>query len=121
MKKEMEMSRFMIAVGVLTAATAGSATAWADPHGSNSYGPHMLGGWHSWFFGPIMMALLLAAIIAAVMLFARWLNPSRTDCGRATTSNTPARASPIEILKERFANGDIDKKEFEDRRDVLEA
>ena len=35
------MSRYLIAAGVLVAATNGSATAWADPGGSNFHGPHM--------------------------------------------------------------------------------
>jgi len=40
-----------------------------------AYGPHMMwwgGGWYGMIFGPLIMILVLAGVIAAVVLFVRW-------------------------------------------------
>jgi putative membrane protein len=73
-------------------------------------------GWHM-VFGPVFMILMLAAVIAVVVLLVRWLGgpwygpqpPHQAHSGR----------TPLDILKERFARGEIDKDEFEERRRVL--
>ncbi len=80
---------------------------------SESYGHHMWGG--GWFLGPIMMILVLAAIIALVVLIVRWLGSHGTGSAQAAPGRTP-----LEILKQRFARGEIEQKEFEERRRVLE-
>jgi putative membrane protein len=72
------------------------------------------GGW--WMFlGPLMMIVFIAAIVAAVVLMVRWLGGSHG----AAPLPPPGRA-PLDILKERFARGEIDKEEFEERRRVLD-
>jgi putative membrane protein len=67
------------------------------------------------FFGPLFMILLLAAIVAAAVLLVKWLG--------GTTAAGPAQLPPanqaLNILKERFARGEIDQTEFEERRRVL--
>lgn len=76
----------------------------------------MMGGW--WGFGPMWFGglfslLLLALLIAAVVLVVRYLaGGSRGDAG--------ARGGrALEILKERYARGEIGKEEFEAmRRDL---
>jgi putative membrane protein len=78
------------------------------------YGPHMMwdGGW--WMlFGPLSMLLFLAALIAIVVLLVRWLTTGHGGSASA------GRKMPLEILEERFARGEIDKEEFEERRRVL--
>jgi putative membrane protein len=47
-----------------------------------------------------------------VVLIVRWL-------GVGAGGQAPAGKVPLDILKERFARGEIDKAEFEDRRRVL--
>jgi putative membrane protein len=65
--------------------------------------------------GPIFMILVLAAVIALAILLVRWLGgPSHLG----GPQQTPGRA-PLDILKDRFARGEIDKEEFEERRRVL--
>jgi putative membrane protein len=73
------------------------------------------GGW--WMlFGPVWMIVVIAAIVAAVVLVVRWLGGSPPPgAGYPQTGK-----APIDILKERFARGEIDKEEFEDRRRLLE-
>ena len=92
------------------------ALAWAqrDPE---FYGPHMMwGGWYGMFMGPLMMILFIAVVVVLVMLAIRWLGSS----GHGAAQHTPPPAkTPLDILKERFARGEIDKEEFEERSRVL--
>ncbi len=69
--------------------------------------------WHGgWIFGPFMMILFLALIVAAVVFLVRWLTSSN---GRPPASRSDALA----ILQERFARGEIDKDEYDERRRIL--
>ena len=73
------------------------------------------GGWHGWFFGPIMMIVFIAVTVIVVVLLVRWLGaPSHGPAWRG-----PPGKTPLDILKERFARGEIDKQEFEERRRTL--
>lgn len=91
-------------------------SAWAQTS-SPYYGRHMWdGGWHGWFVGPIMMIVFFAIAIAIVVLLLRWITGG-------TQNKVPPSSlgkSPMDILKERFARGEIDKEEFEERRQVLD-
>jgi len=66
-------------------------------------------------FGPIMMIAFIAATVVVVVFLIRWLGGSTHGMG----PQTPAAREPLDILKERFARGDIDKEEFEERRRLL--
>ena len=88
----------------------------AQGEGQRYYGPHMWdGGW--WMFlGPLWMIVFVAAIVAVVVLLVRWIGGS----GHMTAHSQPPARTPIDILRERFARGEIDKEEFEERRRVLD-
>ena len=93
---------------------AAQAPAWAQQT-PQYYGPHMWhGGWHGWLFGPLMMILFFAVIVAVVVLLVRWIGGSGHGHGHA-----PPGKTPLDILKERFARGEIDLAEFEERKKVL--
>ena len=80
-----------------------------------TYGPHMMwwgGGWYGMIFGPLFMMLMLAVVIAAVVFLVRW-------AGGQGLAAAPPHRTALDILKERFARGEIDKDEFEERRRVL--
>jgi putative membrane protein len=69
--------------------------------------------WSDWFnhgfwpwmlMGPTMMLLFIAACFSIGYLVVRAVRPSRA----------------IDILRERFARGEIDEREFEQRRRLLQ-
>ena len=68
-------------------------------------------GW----FGGIFMMLWMALIIAGSIALVWWLI-DQTRQG----SHPNHEKSALEILKERYAKGEIDKKEFEDKKKDLD-
>ncbi len=91
------------------------SSAWADL-GDQGHMGNMMGdmGWGWMIFGPFMMIVFLVIAVIVVVLIVRWL-------GGTGQGTIPSGKSPIDNLRERFARGEIDKKEFEERRRVLEA
>ena len=85
------------------------------------FGPFMMrwaGGWFGMFLGPMfMIGMLLPAILIAVLLV-RWIAGPWHSFPPPYHAPPPGRA-PLDILKERFARGEIDKAEYEERRRVL--
>jgi putative membrane protein len=101
------------------AATFLPVSAWAaeTPAEPYTWGPQMMWGWYGMIFGPIFMILVLAVVIAAAVLIVRSLGGPWQ--GAAPPHYPPPGRTPLDILKERFARGEIDKNEFEDRHRVL--
>lgn len=81
-----------------------------------SHGPGMMwdGGWFGMFLGPLLMILFIAAIVVLVVIALRWLG------GSAYFRHEPLAKTPLDILKERFARGEIGQEEFEERKRILE-
>ncbi|MDH3668388.1 MAG: SHOCT domain-containing protein [Paracoccaceae bacterium] len=103
-----------VLAGIALAALPALASAQAGP---GYYDGHMWGGaWHGWFLGPLMMIFWLAVMVGAVVLILRWLGITGQAGPRHKASGTDA----LDILRERFAKGEIDKAEFEERRALLE-
>ena len=88
---------------------------WAQQQSGPYHGQHMWNDGSWMFFGPMMMIIFIAAIVLVVILAVRWLGGS----GHSAAQHPPPGRTPLEILKERFARGEIDKEEFEERRRVL--
>lgn len=95
---------------------------WAQqPSGPQGYGygPGMMGwggGWYGMIFGPLVMILALAAAIAVAALLFRWI--AGPWHGAQPPHHTSGRTA-LDILKERYARGEIDKEEFDERRRVI--
>ena len=110
------------ALGVTALALIPSGV-WAQaPSDAERYGwgPHMMGwggGWYAMIFGPLFMILFLAVLVALAVVLVRWLGGPWP--GTYPPHQFPPGRTALDILKERFARGEIDKAEFEDRRRVL--
>lgn len=64
-----------------------------------------------------MMIVFIAVAVVVVVLLVRWLGGGMHGHSHNTQ---PVGKPPLDILKERFAKGEIDKEEFEERRRVLD-
>lgn len=75
----------------------------------------MGGGWGMMSGWLLLWSLLVVVVVLGIVLMVRAL---RTPPG-PRSEGTPARPSALEILEERFARGEIDRQEFEERRRSL--
>ena len=79
-------------------------------------GPDMMGAWGMGWFGGIFMILFWILILVGLVFVIKWLIQS-TSHGH---SNASSANRAIEILKERYARGDIDKTQYESMKRDLE-
>lgn len=85
------------------------------------YGHMWDGGWGHpvmGIFGMLFMLLVLVGIVAAAVWLARTLGHPRYGY---EAHDGPGRGQALHILAERFARGEIDKAEFEEKRRMLTA
>lgn len=76
---------------------------------------HSSWSWGHMIFGMAMMILFWGTIILLIVLLVRWL----WGHGGPHAPAAPGRDTALDILKERFARGEIDQKEYEARRKTL--
>jgi putative membrane protein len=67
--------------------------------------------WYGAVLGPFMMLIVIGLIVLAVAYLLR------TFGRNSATAAEPI--SPLDILKERFARGEIDRAEYESRKQAL--
>lgn len=107
----------LIVGGILAAllvlyAVLGFVWEW-QARGFDMMGPGMMGGFGTMFLFPILGIALLALLIWVI------IGGSLPRSGETVSSNHQAD-SPITILKRRYARGDIDKEEYEEKlKDLL--
>ena len=82
--------------------------------GNDHYGPHMMWQGYGMMMGPLMMILSIAVITVLGVLIYKWLT------GHSFGSGSSSEEDPIEILKARFARGEIEKEDFEERLRMLQ-
>jgi putative membrane protein len=78
-------------------------------YGDWHMGRWMMGGWGMGWFGGIFMIVFWVLVIVGLVFLIKWLIQT-TSSGK-----TDGRPSPkaMDILKERYARGEISKEEFE--------
>lgn len=73
-------------------------------------------GWGAGAFGMILGLLFWVLLIAGLVLVAKWL----VEQGRPGSAPATGSESALEILRKRYARGEIDREEFEAKmRDLL--
>ena len=101
----------LILLGAFFLSSIYEALAQGWGYGGYGMGPGMMGwGYGMGWFGMIFMAIFWIAVIVGIILLIRWLWLS-TNKGKPGTED-----SPLEILKRRYARGEINKEEFEQKK-----
>jgi putative membrane protein len=79
-------------------------------------GPGMMGGWWGFpFMGPIFGLVLVGLIIGGLVWFVQSMSRGESRLGSGQT----AAETPLEILKHRYAAGEITKEQFEEMKRTL--
>lgn len=104
----MRLPHALTALPVVMAAAPALAQSTTDRSDYWNYGWNW--GWGHMILGPLMMILFWGGIILVIVFAVRWLGGGPSQ---------PARNRALDILHERFARGEIDRQEFEERKRVL--
>lgn len=81
---------------------------------------HGYGMWGGGAFGGFIMVLFWIVILVGVVLVIRYFTGGQMP-GRKGPTPYEAPADPLRILQERYARGEIDTEEYEERRKTLES
>jgi putative membrane protein len=93
----------------------GMALQWGgyDRYGGGM-GPGMMGwGYGGWFMG-IINIIFWVVVIIGVFYLIKYLSSSSKQSGQPTGTD-----SALDILRERYARGEINREEFEEKKKVL--
>lgn len=71
----------------------------------------MMGGYGGYGFGGIFMILWWVLIIIGIVALVKWIGASSGAGGRSSGDS-----KALDILKERYARGEIDEQEFQKRK-----
>ena len=88
---------------------------WGRDYGGYSMmGPGMMGGWGMGWFGIIFMLIFWVMVIVGLVSLIKWLIQT------ASRDKSEANGGRVlDILKERYARGEIDKRKFKEMRKDL--
>ena len=75
------------------------------------WGPHMMEWGGGWGMG-VFMLIFWVVVIVGIAFLVKWVVAQ-------SSGGSPGNDSPLEILKRRYARGEIDKTEFEEKKKDL--
>lgn len=101
------------ALTTLLAASSITLISGATIADGGSYGGHQM-MWGNWVMGPMMMLVMVVIVVVAVILILKAFGLGG-QANAKQDNQDKARA----ILNERFAKGEIEKNEYEDRKKAL--
>lgn len=111
--KKLFVTPFTVCLFILV--LSGYAFAQWGNRGGWEMGPGMMGGWGYGGFGMIFMVVTWVLVIVGLVFLIRWLvHATKSDSG-----NLKSGSRALEILKERYAKGEIEKEEFEAKKKDL--
>jgi putative membrane protein len=96
----------------VAAASLAVRSAWAQDSGPWQMHDWMGWGWGGMWLGPLFMIAVLAVLIVGIVALVRWIGGSGIHGGGRVHT-------PREILDERCARGEIDRDEYQRRRDDI--
>lgn len=100
---------WLTSVGIVACLWPSLAAAQERPYGWGPGMHPMWGVWGMWGIGMMLMMLVFwGVVIVGVVLLIRWV------ASQGRESRPPDAA--LDILRQRYARGDIDKEEFEARK-----
>lgn len=83
------------------------------------YGAGPMASWMGWI-GPILMIVFWALVVTAIVLFIRYIvKQSRMQREYRPHHGPEGQDAALEVLKMRYAKGEIGKEEFEEKRKDL--
>ena len=106
---------FVPILSILLFGTQAFAQGGYGGYGGWGMSPGMMGGYGMGWVGGILMIVFWILIIVGLVFLIKWLIQST---GRDKTSGSGGNRA-LEILKERYARGEIDKAEFDSKKKDL--
>ena len=79
------------------------------------FGSGYMGGWGMGGFGPLSMLLFWGLLITGAVLLIKW----SIQAFRRPSTDPRNASSPLDIIKKRYARGEIDQEEFKRMQQAL--
>lgn len=95
----------------------GIAFAQQGGYGGYNMGSGMMGDWGMGWFGGIFMIIFWVLIIVGLVFLIKWLVQSTK--GHSNSGRIESSSRALDILKERYARGEINKQEFDEKKKDL--
>jgi putative membrane protein len=109
------ITKMMVALIGVFSFTSNAPAQYRNYNGWGGMGPGMMGWGGSGWIGILFMVFFWVLIIVAIILLVRWLVGS----SRHQNFGSQREDSALEILKKRYARGEINKEEFEAKKKDL--